>query len=132
MKKRCAITMTFSVDLDMVKGWGDKPSDWTDLIRAAVITSNIYQPEMVVHEIIEKKYDYVEGTGYVRPTIVTAADRDVIFRGGLHRIIAALIAMEDSDEELGHPDEARLTRELIAQLRGLDTQPAAAEEKQAS
>jgi hypothetical protein len=35
----------------------------------------------------------------------------------LDRIVAALIAMQDSDNELGHPDEAQKSLDLINKIR---------------
>jgi hypothetical protein len=74
MKERAFITMTLAVDLDMVAGPWDKPSDWTGLLQNSLAGAAHYNPEIKVHEIIEKKYDYVEGQGYVRPTVFTVAD----------------------------------------------------------
>ncbi|MEH2517415.1 hypothetical protein V1279_002988 [Bradyrhizobium sp. AZCC 1610] len=75
MKKRAFITMTLAVDLDMVAGPWDKPSDWTDAMQRQFHAAACYHPEFTVHEIIEKVYDYVEGQGWVRPEAVTIADR---------------------------------------------------------
>ncbi|UPT95437.1 hypothetical protein J4G48_0040495 [Bradyrhizobium barranii subsp. apii] len=120
MKKRAFITLTLAVDLDMVAGPWDKPSDWTDAIQRQFHAAACYSPEITVHEIIEQKYDYVEGEGYVRPVPVTLADREVLFRGDSERIIAALSMMQDADDEHGHADEARKTRDLIERLQALD------------
>ncbi|MDB5603438.1 MAG: hypothetical protein JWP25_338 [Bradyrhizobium sp.] len=73
--KRTAITLTFSADLDRVMGWGDKSSDWVDLIKSRVITSDTYKPEIEVHEIQVKQYDWNDASGYVRPEFVTMVDQ---------------------------------------------------------
>ncbi|SDK43623.1 hypothetical protein [Bradyrhizobium ottawaense] len=74
MKKRAYITMTLAVDLDMVAGPWDKSTDYTDAIQRQFHSAACYDPELTVHEIIERNYDYVEGKGYVRPTVFTIVD----------------------------------------------------------
>ena len=48
-----------------------------------------------------------------------AAKPDVyhLSQDDVQRIIAALMVMEDSDAELGHPEEAQKSRELAARLK---------------
>ena len=115
--KRVAITFTLQADLDGVPGWGDKPSDWVDLVNQRICTSDTYKPEIVVHEIMEKRYGYEDGKGYIRPDFVTAADREAVVRGHMDHIISALSLLQDIDDENDRPDDARQTRELIDKLQ---------------
>jgi hypothetical protein len=115
--KRVAINFTFTADLDRVPGWGHQPSDWSNLVQSELSRNSHYKPEVVVNEIIEKPYGWDDTKYWIRPTFVTAADRDMVLRANLDRIISALTAMQDSDADLGHADEARLSVELIEQLK---------------
>ena len=42
-----------------------------------------------------------------------------LLRDNLDRITAALITMQDSDHELGHPEEAKASSDLIDKLKAL-------------
>lgn len=50
---RTEITMKFSVNLDLVPGWGDCPEDWIKLITSQFLSPEHYKPTV---EIIDVSY----------------------------------------------------------------------------
>jgi hypothetical protein len=42
---RAEITLKFSVNLDLVPGWGDCAQDWIELIRDNFLNQQAYKPE---------------------------------------------------------------------------------------
>lgn len=44
---------------------------------------------------------------------------EALLRDNVGRIVAALMTMQDSDGELGHPDEAKASGDLIEKLKNL-------------
>jgi hypothetical protein len=55
MFKRAEITMTFSVDLDAVPGWGHTPEDWIALIKREFCQQSHYNTEARVDVVTVKR-----------------------------------------------------------------------------
>jgi hypothetical protein len=54
--KRVNINLTFSADLDQVRGWGFDPQDWVALIQSELMRNAHYHPRLEVHSVtIEAK-----------------------------------------------------------------------------
>jgi hypothetical protein len=68
MKRRVAITLTFTADLDMVEGWGHQPEDWVNLIKSELHRNSHYETEVDVQSVQVGRYTYESDKGWVRPT----------------------------------------------------------------
>lgn len=76
-----------------------------------------------VNEALGIDVDTEDGAELVTNLAVAEVHRlkgiETLLRDNADRIIAALITMQDSDAELGHPAEAKASGDLIEKLKSL-------------
>jgi hypothetical protein len=75
MKQRVAISLTFSVDLDMVPGWGHQAEDWVNFIHSELSRNSHYAPEVAIHSVDVGNYEFDFDKGWIRPTLSSTDGR---------------------------------------------------------